>query len=120
MISTYQEARALLNGRATKKLANNTYARVLDDGSVAIALHGTDVVTWEPDGKCILRSGGWNTSTTRDRIQTYGPVRTCQRKGVFYISPMDNWELFPFENGMVIENGVISVPDGCPTKENAE
>jgi hypothetical protein len=71
-----------------KKLANNTYAerrgfRVYDaqpdNGEseerprIAIRLHGTDILTFWPDGSFRVNNGGWSTMTTHQRINDYIP-----------------------------------------------
>lgn len=75
---THAEAVAMVRGktnRSERKVANNTYARILDDGSVAFRLHDTDIVVIHPDDTATLRTGGWYTYTTRDRLNQYAPVR---------------------------------------------
>jgi hypothetical protein len=72
---TYKEAQAKLTGRCKerRKLQNNTYLERRDGDAIAVILHATDVVTLFPDGTVELNSGGWNTLTTRDRINNYLP-----------------------------------------------
>lgn len=64
----HTKALALLNGRQTKKLAPNTYARREVNGAVAIRYHGTDIVTVDPSGVVRVTNGGWKTSSTKERI----------------------------------------------------
>jgi hypothetical protein len=75
---THAKAIALVRGKfvnkTVRKIANNTYARILDDGSVAFRLHDTDIVTIHPDNSATLRTGGWKTYLTRGRISEYAPV----------------------------------------------
>jgi hypothetical protein len=40
---------------------------------IAVTLHRTDVVQLYPDGSVRLSTGGWNTVTTRTRINEYNP-----------------------------------------------
>jgi hypothetical protein len=67
------EARAKTRARGIK-LANHTYlAWETDPGDITVAwfgvrLHSTMVVTFLPDGRTVLDTGGWKTVTTRDRI----------------------------------------------------
>lgn len=85
MINSYQDAKALLNGRTTKKLANNTYAR-LEGDNVVIKLHDTDIITYTPK-KVILTSGGWNTVTTKERLNRFCPanIRIYQENSIWYV-----------------------------------
>lgn len=101
---THAEATKMVHGignRMKRKVGNNTYARILDDGAVAIRLHNTDVVTIHPDNTVTLRTGGWQTSTTKDRINQYSPVRVYQRKYEWYITL--NGKEYPFMEGMVVQ-----------------
>jgi len=51
-----------------KKIGRNTYAGVDECGTAYVKLHATRVVQVKSDGSVILNSGGWQTSTTKDRI----------------------------------------------------
>lgn len=99
MSDVYREAVAMLehagNGRLLerKKLGNNTYGRlvhpdgeVLDAPEVRVMLHGTDVVTFLPDGTVRLDSGGWRTVTTKERMNRFAPnVSVYSARGVWYV-----------------------------------
>ena len=70
---------------AGRPLENNTRLHREGDKYI-IRFHRTHVVTYLPNGNVILRTGGWNTITTRARICSYSPVTwisTCQ--GVWYM-----------------------------------
>ena len=71
----FKEADTMLQGRSkeSRKLCNNTYLQRREDGSIAVRLHQTDVVTFNQDGSTVLISGGWRTVTTKDRINSYLP-----------------------------------------------
>lgn len=113
----YYQWDAALAGRnhSRRKVGNNTYAerRVETVGvngharhvrSIAIKLHNTDVVTYREDGSIVLNSGGWKTSTTKDRINEHSPVRLSQHKGVW-----------TFGYGSLVhtfKDGVTLKPDG--------
>jgi hypothetical protein len=92
---THDEAVKMVRGKTnknTRKVGNNTYAEILPDGSVGIALHGTTVVRIHPDNSATLNTGGWYTSTTKDRINQYSPVRVYQRKGQWYLESGEEYE----------------------------
>ena len=96
----YQQCHEIAQTRK-RKLANNTYLNC-DHApeSYAIRLHSTDVVTFKKDGRIVLDSGGYQTMTTKDRLNTYAPARVYQDNGVWYV----NGE--PFADGFTIH------PDG--------
>jgi hypothetical protein len=96
----YAEAISTVRGktnRNTRKVGNNTYAYIQADGSVAIELHGTNVVVIYPDDSVMLNSGGWRTVTTKKRINQYSPVKVYQKNHEWYLQ--DGTE---FEDRMVI------------------
>lgn len=89
---THAKAVEMVRGKTNKterKVGNNTYARILPDGSVAIRLHATDVVTIHADGTYTLRSGGWRTVTTKDRMNKYCPYMVTQCKWKWSVSYYD-------------------------------
>jgi hypothetical protein len=67
----YQELLEMSRTRK-RKLANNTYLVVNDDGSFGVRLHSTQVLVFHPDGRVVLNSGGWQTPTTKERMNTFG------------------------------------------------
>jgi hypothetical protein len=104
---THDQAMALVRGKTnktTRKVGNNTHARITHDGSVAFTLHGTDVVTIHPDNTATLRTGGWYSVTTKDRMNLYAPVYVYQRKGDWFIRPRHGeWDMaIPFTDGMTV------------------
>lgn len=86
--------------RGSRKIGNNTYAYIELDGTVAIELHGTKVVRFFPNGLVQLNSGGWRTSTTKDRINKYSPVRVYQKNFEWFLS-----DGTPFEDKMLVVGG---------------
>jgi hypothetical protein len=106
---TYDAAIALLGNRPTKKVDNNTTIRKVGD-SVAVRLHETDVVIIRSDGNYVLNSGGWLTSTTKDRINNYSPASVYQAKRKWFLFDRSNDTNTPFVDGMVVDaNGSLVV-----------
>jgi len=64
----YDDAREQLNGQGGRVVCLNTRLEENDDGTVSVILHATRIVTYHPDGRVTLNSGGWQTHTTKDRI----------------------------------------------------
>lgn len=97
---TYLEAVKMVKGKtsaSSRKIGNNTRAEILPDGSVAIILHATPVVTIHPNDSATLRSGGWRTSTTKNRINKYSPVKVYQRNHEWFLE-----DGTPFEDGIMV------------------
>jgi hypothetical protein len=108
---TYAEAKALFakarSKRNGKPLANNTrlMQRWIDDQECyAVRLHFTDVVTIFPDGTYQLKTGGFYTRTTKDRINQFSPAAVYQDKFIWYVG-----------NSLFYEGMVVS-PTGTPTR----
>ena len=100
---THSEAISMVHGKRNakrRKVGNNTYAEILHDNSVGIMLHSTYVVKIHPDNTYTLQTGGWQTVTTKDRINQYSPVRVYQRKYEWFVKV--NGKEYPFMEGMVV------------------
>ena len=101
---THNEAVLMVRGKRNanrRKIGNNTYAEILHDNSVGIMLHSTYVVKIHPDNTYTLQTGGWQTVTTKDRINQYSPVRVYQRKYEWFVKL--NGKEYPFMEGMVVQ-----------------
>lgn len=88
-----------------KLIANNTVRYTRPNGDTCVRLHRTDVVTRRADGSTVLTSGGWRTTTTKDRLRSYGPdgVTVFQRDHEWFICKRGDWDnAIPFEDGLVI------------------
>jgi hypothetical protein len=67
-----------------KKIDNNTIMYTDQDNWLCYRLHNTDVVK-RKGNTVIINTGGWDTLTTRDRINKYAaPVRVWRERGVTY------------------------------------
>lgn len=82
----YQQLNEKLTGRNAerRKLENNTYAERRGE-CIAIRLHATDIMTFHPDGRIVLNSGGWKTVTTKARMNEYLPpgLQIWQNRGTW-------------------------------------
>ena len=55
-------------GQTNRSSRNNTRITVDPDGTRTVRLHRTDIVKVSPNGDIVLNSGGWQTVTTKARI----------------------------------------------------
>jgi len=83
-MNTFEQFKELANTRR-RKLANNTYLVVRDDGGFGIKLHETEVVIHYPD-RIILNSDGYQTVTTKERMNRFSPVTVWSDKGVWMVA----------------------------------
>jgi hypothetical protein len=81
------EAEAVLRGRESVRLGNNTYLEAVGAraiGFVGVRLHNTYIVRFWYDGKITLHTGGYRTVTTKDRINQFIKGSVFQKAHVWY------------------------------------
>ena len=114
--ATYPDAASVLGTRDSRKLANNTrLVRLWGNDGIAVKLHSTNVVTFRPNGDIVLRTGGWNTLTTRDRINRVlrgnytGQWSIGTERGTLYLyrrrindADLREWDRFAWHDGIVV------------------
>ena len=98
----FAQADALLQDRnyARRKIGNNTYLLRTSYDVITIRLHATDIITLYDDGRTVVTSGGWQTVTTKARLNKYLPLSISQRAGAWYWSTGDE-----FKDGDTIKDG---------------
>jgi hypothetical protein len=105
--SLYQKYESKLNGRESRKVGNNTYLKMLDRGCIGVLFHNTYVVKVWDDGRVQYNTGGWETVTTKARINQYGrdDARVWPDRGTWkvYIGEVK----VPFENGMILVDEIV-------------
>jgi len=101
---TYNDLNAKLQGRNknSRKMGNNTYAVRNADGTLGIRLHNTQVVVFHEDGRVILDSGRWRTSTTKARINEFvpGPWRVFQKDFEWFLHNWTTGDVLAFTDRM--------------------
>jgi hypothetical protein len=77
MTLTFADAEDLMRRarNGSRRLRHNTYLYPSGPDAYAVRFHSTDVVTIHRDGTWTLRTGGWETVTTKARINDYSPAR---------------------------------------------
>ncbi len=102
----YLEATKTLDNRSSKKIANNTYLKQLND-CIGLLYHDTYIIKFYSD-YMILDNGGYYTMTTKERLNTFGIVGIYQKNSIWYLS--DN---SAFYNGVKIDysSNVINPKD---------
>jgi hypothetical protein len=120
--SYFKQLDSMLQGRneQSKKEAHNTYWQRRGD-NIVLLYHKTDVFSITPNGDMTLNSGGWLTSTTKERINMALPVGyyVHQKKSVWYLNRRDDGE-YVFQNGMEISaEGKVNAPKRNDKKEKA-
>jgi len=91
------KAQRMLDGRQQKKIGNNTWAIRNEDGSVSIRLHRTNILIFYPDNTCKYNTGGWQSVTTKRRMNEYAPIPVYQQDWQWYF-----WGGEKYEDGTVV------------------
>jgi hypothetical protein len=88
-VHDYGSAERVLAGRETVKIGNNTYL-VRDVYSINVKYHNTFIASFQP-GLATYRTGGWQTYTTKDRLNQLLPPgwRIYQDKYRWYLTSDD-------------------------------
>jgi hypothetical protein len=88
---------------ASKLAARNTLDYTLADGTRKIRLHDTDIMIFHPTGMIELNTGGYNTKTTRERMNSFLPstASVYTERGVIYARY--NGETKPFTETATID-----------------
>lgn len=72
--TTYQVLDDFLDVRNRKRAKGvETWVERIGAGCIVVRYHWTDVVKAYSDGSVYFTSGGWNTNTTKERINRYLP-----------------------------------------------
>jgi len=85
----YKQADEKLQGRNKDsiKVANNTHLQRRGEGKIALKLHDTDIITWLPNGETVFYTGGYQTVTTKSRMNEFTPsLRIYQKNYQWYWS----------------------------------
>jgi len=85
---TWEWLNDFLSKKDARRLAANTDAIRQSDGSIAVQLYSTKILIYKVNGEIELRLGGWNTPTTRGRINALLPYGwgIFNKGGIPYVS----------------------------------
>ena len=105
---------SLLGSANNKVIANNTSLRREANGDLVVTLHSTDIFRESPNGDVTFNTGGWNTATTRKRLNAFGAPRfnVGTRKGQLHVRDRRTDVEHPFDTSITINRWsgeVISV-----------
>ena len=110
-----REIMAGIECERSKIVANNTVMYHRKDGTSVYRLHQTDIMEMHPNGDVLLNSGGWQTVTTKDRmnnLSTRTQFKIWQKSRVWHVSV--GGQDYLFQDGMIIH------PDGTVTGAGKE
>jgi len=87
-VLTQEKALARLGKRDRLKIGNHTWLVRVGD-TCAVRYHDTNIVEYQHDGTYRLHNGGFQTSTTKERMTELIPGRVYQHKWKWYVQYMD-------------------------------
>ncbi|MBW2672469.1 MAG: hypothetical protein JRD89_03515 [Deltaproteobacteria bacterium] len=87
---TQDAAHAFNAGRTLCR--DNTTVAVDPDGEVMLCLHGNLIAKRTADGRLFVRTAGWDTTTTKERLNGLGDVQVYHERRVLHLNgkPWDN------------------------------
>lgn len=91
--------------RTIKRSWMPTWAERMGDDVIAIGLNETYIMFFRPDNTVELRTDGWKTVTTKDRMNDYLPQgwHVYQEKREWYVRNWRTDEVWPFAEGITID-----------------
>jgi|ETNmetMinimDraft_26_1059896.scaffolds.fasta_scaffold113597_2 hypothetical protein len=125
-MASYRPMLDFAKTRRARKLGHNTYLEV-DDGETRhygetpelhIHYHACRVVTLHHDRSITLRNDGWQTSTTKERINAFTPsgISVWQRSGNWYVTTEAG--CFDWRDGMTVRrNGFCDTAIADPDED---
>lgn len=83
----YQRAEAMLDGKMSKKVLNNTTLEQIATNRIAVKYFGNTIAVFQKDGLTALTTCGWETASTHERLNAMtNRVRFHVVGGVGYVT----------------------------------
>ncbi|KKN68045.1 hypothetical protein LCGC14_0454990 [marine sediment metagenome] len=103
---SYEEAEALLKGKSTRTVCNNTVLSIRpgqEDDCIRLRLHG-HIIAFLFRDRVRLFSRGWHTATTKGRLNSVLPIRWSiyQEKGLWWLRDRRSGMMAMFFEGVEI------------------
>ena len=112
-IRNYVQAAAYLGSKWHRPLhGRSTSLERLNDSTIAVKYHYTNVVEYSSNGLITIRTNGYETVTTKRKINEYAPVRIWQHNYVWYA----NGERF--SSPMTIDSSIPRETVYCPMHDS--
>jgi hypothetical protein len=88
---------------SSKFVMSNTIEYFTPDGRRVIRYHDTDILTFYPDGSVKLLHDGWDTRTTKDRMNALlgKDFYIFQERKKWYVVTRNKGTI-PYEDGMIL------------------
>jgi hypothetical protein len=91
-IKSFADAQSAFECSKTGKITHNTWiVRENDGASYAVVFHRTKIVRYHFDGRIQLNSGGYQTVTTKQRMNRFSPLKIGQTNFEWFVYLPDNY-----------------------------
>lgn len=109
---SFEQVMGYLRGKRSRKIGYETYIERFNPYEVGIKYHNTYIVKMDVTDVMTITSGGWDTRTTKDRLNQFLACRGVsiyQKRFEWFIVGQN--ETLPFVDGMqVFPNGHVAAP----------
>lgn len=105
MTMTYESACELLEGTSIKPLAPKIMLLRIENDVIGVRLYDTIIMTVNQLNEYRYYAGHYQTKTTMDCINRYGPVRVTKKKNQWYVNDM------PFFDGILVNPALPTIDD---------
>ncbi len=104
-LTGFADALTFLDGATSRTLGHNTTVHQVGPTTIAVRYHATNIVEFHQDGPIFLTTGGWMTSTTKQRLNDIMP-------GVSVWSEGDSWGIATRRDSARFSDGMWIDQDG--------
>lgn len=107
MSRTKKDIMAGVDCISSKFIGNNTIEYYRENGERVIRLHDTDILTFQKN-IITYNSGGWQTVTTKQRMNEHAPANIWQKNSIWYLFYMEKEVIYADNMTLNIKTGRIT------------
>lgn len=105
--ANYEKLSDYLGNKETKKIGNNTFLVRLEPNVLGIRLHSTYIIEIDPTDIMKLKTKGWWSRTTKDRLNQF---LGCRGVGIYQKN--NNWFIKGLNGVFQFDDGIMVTADG--------
>ena len=105
--ANYEKLSEFLGKKESKKIGNNTFLERLEPNVLGIRLHGTHIIEIDPTDIMKLKTKGWWSRTTKDRLNQFLGCR-----GVSIYQKDNNWTIKGMNGSFQFNDDIMVTSDG--------
>jgi hypothetical protein len=105
--ANYESLSEFLGKKESKKIGNNTFLERLEPNVLGIRLHGTYIIEIDPTDIMKLKTKGWWSRTTKDRLNQFLGCR-----GVSIYQKDNNWTIKGMNGSFQFNDDIMVTSDG--------